>query len=189
MKALCLAATLVAALGSTSAAAQDAWKNDVFAGYSMLVVGGSGCEDCENDAVGENTFHGWNAALGWGLSRRLDLVLDVSGHSGQDLIGDDVDVLSVMAGPRFVFGGGRLRPFLHVIGGVVRSSAGINIFEVNITESATDLGGAAGGGLDIGFGDRWALRLAGDYRAVKTDADTATDPRFSAGVVYRFGTR
>lgn len=177
MKALRLAATLVAALGSTSAAAQDASRNDVFAGYSMLVAGG------------ENTFHGWHAALGWGLSRRLGLVLDVSGHSGDSGLGDDVDVLSVMAGPRLVLGGGRIRPFLHVIGGLVRSRAGIDVFEVDITESATDLGAAAGGGFDVGFGDRWALRLAGDYRAVKTDSDTVTDPRFSAGVVYRFGAK
>jgi opacity protein-like surface antigen len=176
MKALRLAATLAAALGSTTAAAQDAWNNDVFAGYSML-------------AVGEKTFHGWHAALGWGLSGRLDLVLDVSGHSGRSLFGDDVDVLSVMAGPRFVFGSGRFRPFVHVIGGLVRSTQGIPIFEVDITESATDLGGAAGGGVDIGFGDRWALRIAGDYRAVKTDAETLTDPRFSAGVVYGFGAK
>ena len=188
MKALLLAATLAAALGSTTAAAQDTWNNDVFAGYSMLVVGGS-CDDCGTDAIGEETYHGWHAALGWGLSRRLGLVLDASGHTGETTFGDDVDVLSLMAGPRLVFGGGRFRPFVHVIGGVVRASSGIDIFEVDITESETDFGGAAGGGVDIGFGDRWALRLAGDYRVVKADSGTTSDPRFSAGAVYRFGAK
>ena len=187
MKALLLAAAL-AALGSTKAAAQDAWNNDLFAGYSMLVVGGSSCEDC-GDAIGEETYHGWHAALGWGLSRRLGLVLDVSGHTGETTLGDDVDVLSLMAGPRLAFGGGRVRPFVHVIGGVVRASSGIDIFEVDISESATDFGGAAGGGVDVGFGDRWALRLAGDYRVVKADSGTTSDPRFSAGAVYRFGAK
>ena len=94
-----------------------------------------------------------------------------------------------MAGPRFTFGGGRLRPFVHVIGGVVRSKASISVFDVEISESITDFGGAAGGGLDIGLGGRWALRLAADYRVVNADDETAGDPRFSAGVAYRFGAR
>ena len=72
-----------------------------------------------------------------------------------------------MAGPRVTFGGGRLRPFVHVIGGVVRSKASISVFDVEISESSTDFGGAAGGGFDLGFGERWALRLAADYRVVE----------------------
>ena len=63
------------------------------------------------------------------------------------------------------------------------------IFEVDISETSTDFGGAAGGGLDIGFGERWAARLAADYRLVSADGETEGDPRFSAGVVYRFGAR
>ena len=63
------------------------------------------------------------------------------------------------------------------------------MFDVEISESSTDFGGAAGGGFDLGFGNRWALRLAADYRVVEVDGETASDPRFSAGVAYRFGTR
>ena len=176
MKAYGLAAALLVTVGPTAASAQDASKSDAFAGYSMLASDGE-------------TMHGWHAALGWGLSGRIGLLLDVSGHQGKDAEGTDVSVLSLMAGPRVTFGGGRLRPFVHVIGGVVRSKASVRVFDVEISESATDFGGAAGGGFDLGFGDRWALRLAGDYRVVKVDEGTARDPRFSAGVVYRFGAR
>jgi len=175
IKALGLATALLA-VGSTGASGQDASKGDVFAGYSMLASDGE-------------TMHGWHAALGWGLSGRFGLVLDVSGHQGSDAEGTDVSMLSLMAGPRVTFGGGRLRPFVHVIGGMVRSKASVSVFDVEISESSTDFGGAAGGGFDVGSGNRWAFRLAGDYRVVKVDEETASDPRFSAGVVYRFGAR
>jgi hypothetical protein len=176
MKAYGLAAALLLAAGPTAAPAQGASNHDALGGYSMLAGDGE-------------AMHGWHAALGWGFSRRLGLLLDASGHQGSDAGGTDVTDLSLMAGPRVTFGGGRLRPFLHAIGGIVRSKASVGIFDVEISESATDLGGAAGGGFDLGFRDRWALRLAGDYRVVKGDEETARDPVFSAGVVYRFGPR
>jgi len=174
MKAFRLAAALLVAMGPVAASAQDASQGDLFAGYSMLARDGE-------------TMHGWQAALGWGVSGRIGLLFDVSGHQGSDAEGTDLGLLSLMAGPRVRFGGGRLRPFVHVIGGVVRSKASVGVFDVEISESSTDFGGAAGGGFDLGFGGRWALRLAGDYRVVKTDEETAKDPRFSAGVVYRLG--
>jgi outer membrane protein with beta-barrel domain len=174
MKAV--AAALLLTVGATSASAQDAPRGDVFAGYSMLASDGE-------------TMHGGHAALGWDVSGRIGLLLDVSGHQGSDAQGTDVGVLSLMAGPRVTFGSGRVRPFVHVIGGIVRSKASVSVFDVEISESTTDFGGAAGGGFDLGFGVRWALRLAADYRVVKIDEETARDPRFSAGVVCRFGAR
>jgi opacity protein-like surface antigen len=175
MKAFGLAAALLVTVGSTASAKAES-KGDAFAGYSMLARDGE-------------TMHGGHAALAWGVSGRIGLLLDVSGHQGSDAEGTEVSVLSLMAGPRVTLGGGRLRPFVHVIGGVVRSKASVRVFDVEISESATDFGGAAGGGFDVGFGDRWALRLAGDYRVVKGEVETATEPRFSAGVAYRFGAR
>lgn len=178
MKAYGLAAALVVTLGAIAAPARAASATDAFAGYSALAGGDSG------------TLHGWQAALGWGGSGHFGLVLDVSGHLGSDSdSGDDVSTLALMAGPRLRFGSGRLRPFVHVIGGVVRAKAGVRVFDVEISESTTNFGGAAGGGFDLGFGERWALRLAADYRVLKVDVGTARDPRFSAGVAYRFGAR
>jgi opacity protein-like surface antigen len=177
MKAFALAAALLA-VGSTGASAQQhAAKGDAFAGYSMLASDGE-------------TKHGWHAALAWGAwGPGVGLMLDASGHQGSDGEGTDVSVLSLMAGPRITFGDGRLRPFVHVIGGIVRSKASVSVFEVEISESSTDFGGTAGGGLDWAFGERWAVRLAGDYRVVNVEGEKAGDPRFSAGVVYRFGAR
>lgn len=174
MKAHGLAAALLMA-GVSTASAQDASsKSDAFAGYSLLAADGA-------------TKHGWHAALGWGFSGRFGVLLDVSGHQGNDVEGSDVSVLSLMAGPRLRFGGGRLRPFVYVLGGVVRTRSGIRVFDVEISESRTDAGGAAGGGLDLPFGERWAFRLGGDYRVVNQEGETTSEPRFSAGIAYRFG--
>ena len=175
MKSLAVAVMLLA--GPAAAVAQDASKGDVFTGYSMLASEGE-------------AKHGGHAALGWGVwGPSLGLLFDVSGHQGRDIEGTDVSVLSLMAGPRGTFGTGRLRPFVYVIGGVVRSKASVSVFDVEISESSTDFGGAAGGGLDIGLGARWAVRLAGDYRLVSVEGETTDEPRFSAGVVYRFAAR
>ena len=178
MKGYGLAAALLLSVCSSAASAQShASTGDAFAGYSMVVSDGE-------------AMHGWHAALGWGKwGPGLGLLLDASGHQGSDAEGTDASLLSLMAGPRVTFGHRRLRPFVHVIGGVVRSKASVSVFDVEISESSTDLGGAAGGGFDLGFGNRWGLRLAADYRGVKIGDGTTREPRFSAGVAYKFGAR
>jgi opacity protein-like surface antigen len=176
MKAPGLAAALLICVAPTAAFAQDGWKGDIFAGYSVL-------------AAERETMHGGHAALGWGLAGRIGLLLDASRHQGTEGEGTDVSVVSLMAGPSLTFGGGRLRPFAHVIAGAVRTKASVSVFDVEISESSTDFGGAAGGGFDWGFGERWAARFAGDYRVLKVGEETAGDPRLSAGVSYRFGLR
>jgi hypothetical protein len=177
MKAFVLAAALLAVGSIPSSAQQHGAVNDGFAGYSMLASDGQ-------------TMHGGHLSVAWGVwGPSLGIVLDAARHQGNDAGGTEVSLLSVMAGPRATFGGGRLRPFLHVIAGVVRTRASVSIFDVEISESSTGLGGAAGGGVDVGFGERWAIRLGSDYRMVRHDEQTLSDPRFSAGIVHRFGTR
>jgi hypothetical protein len=164
-------AALALAAAPAAAPAQEA-SVDLFAGYSML----------ETD---DDTLHGWQAALGFPLSGRLGLVLDASGHQGTAADGTDVSALAVMGGPRVAFARGRVRPFVQVLAGLVRSKAGLEVSSVEISETSTDFGGAAGGGVDVGFGARWALRAAADYRVVKVGDETAKDPRLSIGLVYR----
>lgn len=166
-------AAALLAVAAATAAAPGARASDLFAGYSLL--------------ASDQTLHGWHAAFAFGLRGRIGLVVDASEHYGDAGDGSDLASLSLLAGPRFTFGSGRLRPFVHLLAGAVRTRAGIDVFEVEISEKTTGFGGAAGGGLDLGFGERWAARLAADYRAVSADGETEGDPRLSAGVVYRFG--
>ena len=169
-----IAGAIALLFAATAAGAQDL-GHDLFAGYSMLVTDGE-------------TLHGWQAAAGFGLSGRLGLVADASGHYGTAEDGSDLSVFALMAGPRFTFASGRTRPFVHLLAGIARTSASITPIEgVVVSQSSTDFGGAAGGGIDVGFGARWAARIAADYRLVWVDGETADDPRLSAGLVYRFG--
>ncbi len=167
------AATLALLLAGSTTSAQDAGAGaDAFVGYSLLAKGGG--------------RHGWHAALAWPLGARTSLLVDLSGHGGAEEGGTDVDTLALLAGPRVSFGRGRLRPFVHVIAGLLRTRRGVEVFGVDIGETSDDLAGAAGGGVDLGLAARWALRGLADYRVARSDGETSGDPRVSLGVVYRF---
>jgi hypothetical protein len=86
-----------------------------------------------------------------------------------------------------VFGSGSLRPSVHALGGIARSGSTIKIFDVTISERATDPAAAFGGALDLGAERKLSLRVKADYLLVKGDAETTGDPRFSAGIVFKFG--
>jgi hypothetical protein len=169
-----LGAAVALALAAAGASAQDRGHH-LFGGYSMLASEGE-------------TLHGWQAAAGFRISGRLGLAIDAGGHYGTAGDGSDLSVTSLMAGPRVAFGAGRTRPFLHLLAGAARTEVSVSPFEgVEVSETSTDFGGAAGGGIDIGLGARWAARLAADYRLVAAEDETIGDPRLSAGIVYRFG--
>jgi opacity protein-like surface antigen len=165
----------LALLCPLSAAAADAPKAEVFGSYSYA-------------KSGEESLNGWNGALDVSVSRSFGVEASVSGHYGSEL-GTDISQQSLFLGPRFAWRGDRLTPFVHALGGVVRSSAGIDVFDVSISENDTDLGGAFGGGLDLGVGRNWAVRLQGDYVLRMAESDTEGDPRASVGLVYRAGRR
>ena len=134
----------------------------------------------------DESLHGWTASLAFRLHGPLSLVAEATGHYG-GLEGADLTRVSLLAGPRWSFGSGSTRPFVQALAGAVRSSVGIEVLDVSISESSTDFGGAAGAGIDIGLGGRWALRLQGDYALVVAEGETRGDPRASAQAVYRWG--
>lgn len=165
----------VALAAPTAAAAAEAPRAEVFGGYSHA------------RHVSQET-DGFQAGLDVSLGQSLGLEVSVSGHYKSEL-GNDLSWTSVFAGPRYAWRGERLTPFLHAQGGVVRSSAGIEVFDVSISEKDTGLGGIFGGGLDFGFARSWALRLQADYVLSHFDDGTEGDPRAALGIVYRAGRR
>lgn len=126
------------------------------------------------------------------LSGLLAAVLDLDWHT-HGVEGVDHTTSGVFGGLRATFAHGAARPFVHALAGAVRDEDSIQVFEASISESHAGFGGAAGGGVDVG-GAKLALRAQADYRlAPKAQPDGSTtthgDPRFSVGVVFRFGTR
>ena len=111
-----------------------------------------------------------------------------------------IQTFSAVAGPRFRFGTGRARPFVHIMGGFTRHLRKIAFF----AHTSTNLTIQPGGGVDFDMTDNTAFRIQGDYRQVFFSDPDQTDPganlvskdgsdyqdfTVSFGVVLRFGDR
>jgi hypothetical protein len=159
--------------------AQDRSRADLFAGYSLVRSEGE-------------SLHGGEVSFAYQLSNLLAVVADVDSHS-RTIEGVEHTTSGLFGGVRAGFQAGGTRPFLHVLLGGVRDEDSITVFSNTISERHTNLGGAAGGGLDFG-GRRFGVRVQADYRVSRRTAadgtrETRGDPRFSVGVVFRMGTR
>lgn len=174
----------VLGLGGSVAEAHDAPKLQVFAGYSYT----------RSD---ERNLHGWIGSAAYAASDRVGVVGELAGHYAS-AGGVDFSSLSFLAGPRFtLFDGDRLAPFVHVLAGGARSNASTEVLGVKISDPAMRLAAVTGAGLDLRIGGRLAIRIQGDYRFVRVRTPAArgaaasteleSDPRASAGLVYRFG--
>ena len=149
---------------------------DVFGGYSFERA----------DALNR---HGWNVSLGVGLRGPLALEADGSGHYGSR-DGVDRDQLTLMGGARFsLLRGGRTTPFVHALVGLLREKAGISILDVTIGENENRFGMLLGGGVDVKAGERFAVRLLGDYERSSKEGDVQGGFRVSVGAALRFGAR
>jgi hypothetical protein len=167
---------LVLALSAPAAAvAAEVPKVELFGGYSHARH-----EKVETD--------GFEAEMDVSLGSSFGVELSVAGHYKSEQ-GTSRSWTTLFGGPRYAWRGKKLTPFLHLLGGAVRSSQGVDVFEVSIREKDTDLAGALGGGLDIGLGRSWAIRVQADWVLQDAEEGLENDARASAGVVYRIGSR
>ena len=60
---------------------------------------------------------------------------------------------------------------------------------LGISRSTTAFAVQPGGGVDIAVRRNVAIRLQGDYRALRDEGETFGEFRFAAGVVFGFGMR
>jgi len=107
----------------------------------------------------------------------------------------DVKALSVGAftGPRFGPTGGSVRPYVHIMGGAVRSARVINFY----SHTSTNWAFQPGAGVDVDVSDNMAVRLQGDMRYVmfgnssqaglQTGGEDYKEFRFSFGFVFALG--
>jgi hypothetical protein len=73
-----------------------------------------------------------------------------------------IQTVSGVAGPRFLIPAGRVRAFVHVMGGATRSLRKIGFF----AHTSTNFTIQPGGGVDVDITNLTALRIQGDYRQV-----------------------
>ena len=105
-----------------------------------------------------------------------------------------------VAGPRFHFGSGGVRPFVHIMAGLTRSLRKIDFF----AHTSTNFTIQPGGGIDADITDNTAFRIEANYRTVfwgepdqvnlgsslvSTGGADFQDLSFSLGFVWRVGQR
>lgn len=154
--------------------AQDAPRAEVSGGYAYSRI----------DKV---NLHGGYGALDVALGRSFGLEVQGAFQSG-GVDGTDVDRATLLAGPRFAWRRGGVTPFVHALGGVVRDSSGLDVFDVSIRVKDTNAAGVLGGGVDVPLGSRWAVRLQADYLLQGGEGDSEAT-RAAVGLVYRVGSR
>ena len=196
---------IFAVLEPTRAAAQTTPAIEVAGGYGVL-----------RDAELEETFLlGWFASGGWNVTDWLAIVGEVGGqHTRSDfefsgtVIGErQLDVYTLLAGPRYLRRFPRVIPFLHFLVGAARVKSDFEandrffglvqldpfladslLRELLITQTKPAL--QVGGGVSFPVGARLSVRLATDYRRVfDAFGRDLNQFRLSSGVVVGFGQR
>jgi hypothetical protein len=154
-------------------------KAEVFGGFSMSSI--PGVVPTYDPTTGLPTGYsrkslmGWQASANYNLTHHLGIVGDFAGQYGTipgttvagviTVPGIGMNSYQFLFGPRLVFRGSRVTPFVHAMFGGIREgigSATLTVLGASVTTpavSSTGLGMGIGGGLDINISDRLALRV------------------------------
>jgi hypothetical protein len=142
---------------------------------------------------GSYNLNGGSASLAYNFSDRIGAVADVGAYRFSGLpSGLDSTMYTYLFGPRFTFRKvSGLTPFAQVLlgGGRLNASSG------GLSAGENGFSMAMGGGLDLPFRRRFALRIIqAEYLLTRFDrvtgaSATQNDVRVSAGLVIRFGSR
>ncbi|MGH9936514.1 MAG: outer membrane beta-barrel protein [Blastocatellia bacterium] len=170
------------AMFSTIASAQDAPKAELYGGYSAVFTQ-------------DFTLHGWQASIAGNLNNWFGMAAEFGGAYDSDTVflgGSNIrrksTLYSYLFGPRFSRrGGGRMTPFVHALFGGVHAKAEVQGGVVNGDATQNGFGMALGGGLDVKLTETVALRvIQADYFLTRSQGDSVSNGRVSAGVVIRF---
>ena len=186
--------------------AQDVPKAEVFAGYSFVSADFPANTD---PAAGEfsGSLNGWNASAAFNVNRWLGAVADFGGYYGSptkreifkpaDCVlctGEVVATLHNMhtfaLGPQLSFRSDSLTIFGHALfgGATIREDMGFFNTAVPVI-SNTSFVMMYGGGVDVPLSQRWVVRFQPDYFGTKILDRRQNNLRFSAGLVFRLGSR
>lgn len=139
----------------------------------------------DSDLRFESLPVGWYASVCGSLTDNVGLVLDVGG-SYYSTEGPSVDVHAFLAGPRLAsHRSGRIAPYVQLLAGVTRRHTSHNPDH----ETSTDLSLQPGLGLTFPVSVGVAVGLGADYRAILAEGTTSNELRFTAGIVFRWGSR
>jgi hypothetical protein len=144
-------------------------KAEVFGGFSISSAAVSSSSTDPTTGLTTTTslresFMGWQASINGNVTHHLGIVGDFGGQY-KTVAGIPLNSYQFLFGPRVMFRGPRITPFVHAMFGGVKEGAGsttLTILGTSVTTpavSSTGLGMAMGGGLDVNVSDRFALRV------------------------------
>jgi len=184
-RAVWIALVLVVA-APRHAAAQDERRVELAGGYSLM-----------RDYEGNATFpRGWFASVAGDIAGPVALVGDASG-SYKSMGGLDVDVSTnihtFMGGPRLAWRASRVAPYVQMLFGAARFSTTFALAGERLSEARNYFTMAPGGGIDIPFSSRGAVRVGANLRLIRSETYTPTgsEPftyrefQFITGIVIR----
>jgi hypothetical protein len=175
MRSLTRAITLMTLAGlllagtATSASAQDdvPARTTIMGGYSFMI----------DRSWDQNLPYGLIASLAQRFNETGSLVFEVSGQRGKYATTDfNIDRWAFLGGFKLqsTGGGEALMPFIQVLGGLSRQAGDVGIQNGWIIQG--------GGGIDLRFHERFALRAFGDYRFLRELGQSWNEYRFGGGL-------
>ena len=158
---------------TVAASAQIVPKGNIFAGYSY---------ERFHEASGNVNLNGWDGSVeGKFFLPWFGMVADVSGEYGTPN-GISMKGYNFLFGPRISFSFGKVRPFVHVLGGLAR----LNNSVAGFSDTDHSFAYAGGGGIDYKVLHLFAWRLQGDYLRTQLFGGTQKNVRVSTGLVFNF---
>jgi hypothetical protein len=155
------------------AKAADDGKLEIAGGYSVL-----------RDPATSQNFQGGVASVAGAVTSWLDIVGEIGTNSQKASLPTDVPqhVHAFVAGPRYIV---RPKRTVALFGQVLVGAAVSNAVADNIEPSGTHLAIQPGGGVDIAVAAKWAVRLEGNFRAIRSGGTTINQQHFVTGLVFR----
>jgi hypothetical protein len=133
-----------------------------------------------------NNYPGWQAAFDWNLTQHFTIVAD-GGLQSESFSNLTRKQYQLTAGPELRLHG-RASPFVHILAGLTRQQGGIfDLTGLPENNNSNGLLVMAGGGIDVGISQHFAIRAQADYLAPRYSSWTDRSVRVGAGIVIRFG--
>ena len=131
----------------------------------------------KDNAWDEHMFFGFQATLGYRITKNMSIVGEFGGsHGEKGTTGFTIQRYALLGGIKLSGGEDRLRPFFHVLTGVSRQGGDVGQADGIVVQP--------GGGVDFQLNDKIALRGQGDFRWWREDDTNYTGYRFSGGLVF-----
>ena len=158
-----------------AAMAADGVPVEASGGYSYL----------HDQGASSNFPSGWTGSVSVGINSKLSVVGELGG-SYQTLTTPSGNVTghiySFLGGARYTaYSAGKVSVFGQALVGAARSSLGVD----TTVSPETDFALQPGGGVDVTLAPKWAVRVQGDFRAIRASGSTTKQERVAAGIVFK----